>query len=452
MPAACAGDRRLAPKGACGWASCARPLDGRGMTQLTIAQAPAAATPRGFLLAASLWGMLAGLLLLLDDGRVLASRWSPAALALVHVFTLGVLGNAMFGSLLQFLPVVAQVRVPGGRSAAACLQGLLNLGTVLLVLALRWPSRLPPIWGSALLLAAFGLLLSLLVPGLWRVAGQGRLRWGIGSALLAAGVTAGLGLILTLGLSGQLRIWLPLLTDVHAAWGVLGWVLGLLAAVARVVTPMFQAALPAPARWQNSWQAGLYALLLAMLLAAFAGAALPGARLGCGLLLLAFAGGGLLLQWRAPKLRAVPLTWFWRCGLLALTAAACILLATGHHAVWVGVLMLGVGLPLLVTGMQLEITGFLGWIELQRRCGRGVRVPGVQWLVLARDKWAVLSLQLVAGLMLVMACVGVMPVNEAGLALLLAYAAGLAAQLAAAWRVRHFLAGWVGNAGDKRDD
>jgi hypothetical protein len=365
----------------------------------------------------------------------------------------------MFGSLLQFLPVAAHVRVPGGRIAAWWLQGLLNLGTVLLVLALRWPAWLPPIWGGALLLAAFGLLLCLLLPGLWRAAGQAMgqaagqsmLCWGIGSALLAAGVTAGLGLVLTLGLSGQLSIPMLLLADVHASWGVWGWVLALLAAVGRVVAPMFQAALPAPARWQGGWQVVLYALLLAMLLALFTDHPLPGARLGCGLLLLAFAGGGLWLQWRAPKLRAVPLTWFWRCGLLALAAAACILLATGHHAVWVGVLVLGVGLPLLITGMQLEITGFLGWIDLQRHCGRGVRVPGVQWLVLARDKWAVLSLQLVAGLMLVMACVGVIPVNGAGIAVLLAYAGGLAVQLAATWRVRHFLAGLVGDAGDKRD-
>jgi hypothetical protein len=47
---------------------------------------------------------------------------------------------------------------------------------------------------------------------------------------------------------------------------------------------------------------------------------------------------------------------------------------------------LGVALPLLVAGMMLEIVPFIGWIELHRRCGRGVQLPGVQRLLPAHDK------------------------------------------------------------------
>lgn len=60
-----------------------------------------------------------------------------ASVAVVHAFTLGFLGNAMVGSLLQFLPVAVQARVRGGRRAAAWLYGLLNAGALLLVLALH---------------------------------------------------------------------------------------------------------------------------------------------------------------------------------------------------------------------------------------------------------------------------------------------------------------------------
>ncbi|MDE2407571.1 MAG: hypothetical protein KGL91_06895 [Xanthomonadaceae bacterium] len=408
------------------------------MTKLVMQQAPTPAMPRRFLLSASLWGMVAGVLLVLDDGSVLASRWNASTLVLVHVFTLGVLGNAMFGSLLQFLPVAVQVRVRGGHVAAALLHALLNAGAALLVVALRWPALVSPHWGGVVLGGAFLWLLAILLPGLWAVGGQRFLRWGMGCALLAALVTAGLGVLLVLGLAGTVVIAQPLFTDVHAGWGVLGWVLGLLAAVARVVAPMFQGAGPAPQRAQGAWQIALYGLLLAMLVMALAGRALPGARIAGGLLLLAFALGGLLLQLRAAKLRIVPLLYFWRCGLLALASAALVLLASDAQDVLAGVLVLAIGLPLLVTGMQLEITGFLGWIELQRRCGRGVHLPGVQWLVPARDKWGVLGAQLVAGLMLVMACLGWIPANGAGLALLLAHAAGVGVQLAARWRANRF--------------
>lgn len=408
------------------------------MTKLVMQQAPTPAMPRRFLLSASLWGMVAGALLVLDDGSALASRWGGGTLALVHAFTLGVLGNAMFGSLLQFLPVAVQVRVRGGHAAAALLHALLNAGAALLVVALRWPALVSPHWGGAVLGGAFLWLLAILLPGLWAAGGQRFLRWGMGCALLAALVTAGLGVLLVLGVAGTVVIAQPLLTDVHAGWGVLGWVLGLLAAVARVVAPMFQGARPAPLRMQGAWQVALYGLLLVMLMMALAGRVLPGARIGGGLLLLAFALGGLLLQVRAGKLRRVPLTLFWRCGLLALAAAAGSMLAGDAHVVLAGVLVLAIGLPLLVTGMQLEITGFLGWIELQRRCGRGVHLPGVHALVPARDKWALLGLQLAAGLTLVMACLRVIPANGAGVALLLAHAVGVLVQCAAVWRARQF--------------
>ncbi|HQX91954.1 MAG TPA: hypothetical protein PL007_03735 [Thermomonas sp.] len=410
------------------------------MTKLVVQQAPEPAIPQRFLLTASVWGVLAGGLLVCDGDAVLASRWAGASVAVVHAFTLGFLGNAMVGSLLQFLPVAVQAPVRGGRKAAAWLYGLLNAGALLLVLALHGPLRLSPMLGGGVLLAAFMLLLVLLLPGLWQAGTQRLLRWGIGSALLAALVTALLGFALAAGLSGKATLALPALTDLHASWGVLGWILGLLAAVSRVVAPMFQGALPAPARLQGVWQALLYGVLLLALLLGLAGGALPGMRIAVAGLGLAFALGGLLLQSRAAKLRNVPLTWFWRSGLLALAASAAVLAADAGQVVLVGALALALGLPWLVTGMQLEITGFLAWIDLQRRCGRGVRVPGVQSLVPERDKYMVLSLQLLAGLTLVMAIFRQIPVNSAGLVLLLAHAAGVATQCAARWRVRRFAA------------
>ena len=409
------------------------------MTKLVVQQAPAPAIPQRFLLTASVWGVLAGGLLVCDGDTVLASRWAGASVAVVHAFTLGFLGNAMVGSLLQFLPVAVQAPVRGGRRAAAWLYGMLNAGALLLVLALHGPLRLSPMLGGGVLLAAFVLLLVVVLPGLWQAGTQRLLRWGIGSALLAALVTALLGFALAAGLSGKATLALPALTDLHASWGVLGWVLGLLAAVSRVVAPMFQGALPAPARLQGVWQALLYGVLLLALLLALAGGALPGMRFAVAALGLMFALGGLLLQSRAAKLRNVPLTWFWRSGLLALAASAGVLATDADHAVLVGALALVLGLPWLVTGMQLEITGFLAWIDLQRRCGRGVRVPGVQSLVPERDKYIVLSLQLLAGLTLVMAIFRQIPVNSAGVALLLAHAAAVAMQCAARWRVRRFV-------------
>jgi hypothetical protein len=43
--------------------------------------------------------------------------------------------------------------------------------------------------------------------------------------------------------------------------------------------------------------------------------------------------------------------------------------------------------------MALEIVPFIGWIELHRRCGRGLQLPGVQRLLPDRDKLGVLLAQ-----------------------------------------------------------
>ncbi|HRO63301.1 hypothetical protein [Thermomonas sp.] len=409
------------------------------MTKLRMAQAPTPAVPRLFLRSAALWGVVAGGLLAVDGEAALTSRWSGATLALVHALTLGFLGNAMFGALLQFLPVAVGVQVRGGATGARLLHLLLNAGVVLLMVGFCWPQWLGVAWGGGLLLAAFLLLATLVLPGLRQAQGEGFLRLGMGLAVLAALVTAALGLLLALGWSGWLRLPQLAMTDAHAGWGLLGWVLGLLAAVARVVGPMFQGSVPAPARVQGGWQVVLYALLAALLTCAARGVVPIGMRVALALPVLAFAVGGLWLQLGARHLRRAPLTYFWSTGFIALAIAGSVLLA-GGNALLVGTLSIGIGLPLLVTGMMLEIIAFLGWIELQRECGRGVHVPGVQLLVPARDKAVVLALQLLAGVLLALAVWQTGTAVVAGAALLLAHAAAFVALGGARRRGRRFVA------------
>ena len=145
------------------------------MARLALEHAPAPAAPLRFLAVAPAWGLLAGLLLLWQGEALLQTRWSPATVGFVHLLTLGVLGNAMLGSLWQFLPVVAGVRMPGPRMATAIHAGL-NLGLLGFATALLAGPR-------ALLLPASGLMVaSLLVfalgvlRALWRAGLSARLR------------------------------------------------------------------------------------------------------------------------------------------------------------------------------------------------------------------------------------------------------------------------------------
>jgi hypothetical protein len=390
------------------------------MPKLRLERAPAATMPLRFLLAMPCWGMAGGLLLLIDADAPLHARWHPATLALVHAWTLGVLGNAMFGSLLQFLPVAMGAQLRGWRGAP-WLHAVFNLGALLLVAGLHGNARMPLFVAGVLLPLAFLWLAAMTLPGVCAVAGERLLRAGVGIALGYGVATALAGGALALLLAGR-RPWPLAAVDAHAALGVLGWMVLLLAAVGRVVMPMFQATASVPARAQVVW---LGSVALALPLAAAgrfvraASAALPAVVAVGGAL---FALAALRLQRPVPRARRNALYRHWRFGLVALLLAAPAL-AMGRGML-AGALALGVGLPLLVGAMALEIVPFVAWIGLRQRVPRGVQIPGVQRLLPDAAKRRALRAQAVAAPLLVLAVSWPQPwlARLAGLAQLLAWA------------------------------
>lgn len=390
------------------------------MPKLRLDQAPVASLPLRFLLAMPCWGMAGALLWLIDAAAPLHARWHPATLALVHVWTLGVLGNAMFGSVLQFLPAAAGVRLRGARTAP-WLHALFNLGVLLLVAGLRTDARGPLLAAGLLLPASFLWLGAMTVPGLLGVAGDRLLRAGLGAALGLGLAASLLGGMLALGLGWRLA-WLPSLVDVHAAVGVLGWMVLLLAAVGRITLPMFQGTGMVPARAQATW---LGAVVLGLAAASGWHVFHPGAVLPATVAVggASFALAASWLQWRVPRARHNALFLHWRVGLLALLLAAGLL--AGGRGMPAGALALGIGLPLLVGAMALEIVPFVGWIALRQRVPRGTRLPGVQRLLPDVRKRRVLTAQCAAALLLLAAVSWPRPwlAQLAALAQLLAWSA-----------------------------
>lgn len=410
------------------------------MTRLALDHAPVASLPRRFLLSAPLWGMFAGVLLIVDGDALLRTRWHPATLALVHVFTLGVLGNVMFGSVLQFLPAAAGVRVRGSVMFGPPLHVLFNLGVLLLVAGLHQSWRAALLAAGTLLPLAFVLLAAMTLPGVLAAAGQRLLRAGIGVAIGFGLLTALLGGALAFALAGWRTLLMATWIDVHASWGVLGWVLVLLASVARVVMPMFQGTGVIPARLQMLWLGSVLLMVAGAVWWQLSHA--DGSWLAATVALHAalFAGAALWLQWRAPRQRRSPLRWGWRAGLIVLLVAAMVLVAGPRGGVLAAVLGLGIALPLLLLGMALEIVPFIGWIELHRRCGRGVQLPGVQRLLPDSDKLDVLLAQL--PLLLLPAAVlwpSAWLARASGLALLLAWLGVWSALRGVGRRASHFL-------------
>ncbi len=99
---------------------------------LSLEQAPPIHLPAAVLPHRARFAVAAGLLLVFQGEAVMASRWTPAALAVTHLLAIGFLGQIMCGALLQMLPVIAGAPVPGVRWVAPWTHVLLSGGAALL--------------------------------------------------------------------------------------------------------------------------------------------------------------------------------------------------------------------------------------------------------------------------------------------------------------------------------
>lgn len=410
------------------------------MTGLAFAQAPPPALPMRFLTTASAWGVAAGLWLAWHGDAVVLSRWPPATLVLVHMFALGLLGNAMLGSLVQLLPVAAGSPLPCAR-CIPWLHGAFNVGLVALLATLACQLRGLAWPAGGLLGASLVMFAALALVAVARGNGERVARDGIGLALIALVATTILGLVLIAARTGWRAPAPPGLVDLHAATGGIGWMLGLLAAVGSVTLPMLQGTRAPSRAGARAWQAALLATL--GLMVAWQAGAVPHsmARMAAWPFAM-FALAVLLLQARAPHRRNPVLRRFWQAGCTCLLAASGVVAFHDPSPMLVGALVLGVGLPLLVAGMALEISAFLTWIALRQRVPRGIRVPGVGSLFEEADKRRAFAVHAVAGALLMMATFAPVLTRTAGFAVALAYAVSLHGQ----WRCWRQAATW------RRDD
>jgi len=410
---------------------------------LLFEQAPPVSVPLRFLLTAPWFAVLAAGLLLWAGQDGIGSRWTPALLGVTHLLTLGFMAMAMLGALFQILPVVGGVPVPHARIVAAIVHPALTLGALSLAsglaLGLHWAVRA----ALPLLAAAFLLFLASVGRSLLR----GNLREPalrtIGLALIGLLLTISLGAMLASAFGWSFAPPLIRITALHAAWGLLGWTLLLVAGVAQQVVPMFQAT-PLYPRWlARGYAPALLAVLLGWSAARWLDLELLAVALAWPILAAAatFALVTLWLQWRSRRPRQDPTALFWRLGMLCLLAAS-IVGAGAQLPRWsdhpalplvLGVLAI-VGFALsVISGMLYKIVPFLLWLKLQGRVGG--RPPHIKQIMPDRHARLQLWLHTAATLSLLAAAIGQNGWIYPGAALLTGSALTLGVSLLRAWRV-----------------
>jgi predicted outer membrane lipoprotein len=377
---------------------------------LSFEQAPPIGVPLRFLLTAPWFGVAAGLLLAWSGETAVASRWTPHALAIVHLLVAGYLLQAMSGALFQFVPVAAGGNVWRPRLVAGVLHPALALAAVTLATGLF-------LFDGVLLRIAAGLFamavtFQVVVVGtaLWRTPARGPTIVALRLAVAGLAVTITLGLSLAEGLAGDHPWPMATITGVHAAWGLGGWILMLVLGVSYFVVPMFQLTPPYPAAFARRAPWVLVALLGLWSLQLLASPGWLEPAWPAGLLVAAaYAALTLWLQQHRRRRISDPTFLFFRGAMACLLAAFVSALAMAvvpavgdqpRSAWWLGVLLIPGAFVSVINGMAYKIVPFLCWLHLQRLVGIGGTVPNMRDVLGEREQRGQLRLHFAAVLLL----------------------------------------------------
>jgi hypothetical protein len=401
---------------------------------LSFEQAPPISVPYRFFLTAPLFGAVAGLILAGLGPAALESRWSPGALAMTHLIVVDFMLQAMCGSLLQFVAVVAGANIWRPHLVASVVHPLITAGAVFLATAFLLEQQLLFLLAALAFATALGLFLTVMAMALLRTPARSMSIHVLRLAVLGLLVTVALGVTLasTLGLEQSLQsVWsLLTLINVHVAWGLGGWALMLVVGVSYLVVPMFQLTPAYPVWLTRLVPAGLFVVLCLWSLQLLPGTGVaqawqPGVALAGMLLAGIFAAATLWLQSRRRRRQADTTFVFWRGAMLSLLGlvASWLLFEAlpqlGSHArapLWLGVLALpGVFLS-VIAGMLYKIMPFLNWLHLQRQGGMAMPPPNMKQMIPERAMRGQMRLHFAALVLLLAAVLWPVLALPAGLA------------------------------------
>ena len=289
---------------------------------LSLDQAPPLSVVFRFFFSGSLFGILAGFLLLFFGTNVFQADHT-AAVILTHTLTLGVMLSFMFAALFQMLPVIAGVKLTSPTRKANWVQYPFIFGVLSLLFAFH--SGTP----SLFLMASFFLgstilgIAAVMLKHLLALPHHSASSKGMSVALLSLFLLTLLALYLTGTLGGFIQgSHYAAVKTAHYSLGLFGWIALLIISISFQVIEMFYVTPPYPDFARNYLPFKILGLLLAGFFFSFF---FDDTWIIIDIFLaLVLIGYAMLTLLRLTQ-RKRPLTdatvWFWRTGLILLIAS-----------------------------------------------------------------------------------------------------------------------------------
>ena len=340
---------------------------------LSADQAPPISAPVRFFLTAPIFGIIAGLLILISDASVLSSRYSIESIVITHAITIGFLSFVMLGALTQMLPVLAGVRVPKVDMLAKTSHGFLLIGTLFMLTGLMQDYSKLILVSSIFLGIGFLTLIVPMLMSLRKVVHVTASVRAIITSLVFAFIIVlmGMHLLASYGI-GKFSSLHMLFANIHSVWAIFGFAGVLIIGVSFHVLPMFYVA-PRFKKFCKQKVVWLisFGLILWLVLNAFLDSYSLIAKIWVALFFWAFATTVFLKLNRRRRPVSDVTVYYWRTAAVSMTlgmfAWAINDFYDEKYIVIVSTLIGGGFIFSIMSGMLYKIVPFLVWFHLNAK-------------------------------------------------------------------------------------
>jgi len=286
---------------------------------LSLDQAPPLSVVFRFFFSGALFGILAGVLILLFKTSIFNAH-SLEAIMLTHTLTLGVMLSFMFAALFQMLPVIAGVTLKSPIQKANWVQYPFMFGVISLLFAFNFNS--PFLFGMASLFLGGSILYIavIMLKNLIKLPHHSSSSKGILATLISLFIVIILALYLTGTLAGLFSgTYYTEVKEAHYSFGLFGWIALLIVSISFQVIEMFYVTPSYPKLVSHYLTLSLLTLLV---ITSIIGLFISYIWMFSNILLAFVLSGYALLTLKRLTQRKRPLTdatvWFWRTGMSSL--------------------------------------------------------------------------------------------------------------------------------------
>ena len=341
---------------------------------LSLDQAPPLFVVLGFFIMASVFGVLLGLFLLLDNTGLLTSFSNGKSLFITHTLALGVMASFMLGALFQMLPVIAGVSIKTPTKKVFIVQTLFIVGLVIQLYAFLNGS-LPLLYFLASAYLGVGLLYAMVImlKELIKIKDHSSSSKGMVFSLISFTLAILFGIYLLLTLGGYVDgILFTQVKEIHYSFALFGWVSLLVISVSFQVVEMFYVT-PKYPKWMSSYLTLIvFALLLVKGVAIFMNFQTEMITVLLSLLFIIYGGVTLHRLYLRKRPTSDATVWFWRLGMGLFIVSMIITLLDTFFEINPEVKMLSyvtfIGFALsIVLAMTYKIIPFLTWFHLSNQ-------------------------------------------------------------------------------------